>query len=62
MPKLLIALCLIALAPSSRSQSFGIATVGQPHPDFFLPKTDGSMGRLSDFRGKPILLFHFASW
>lgn len=37
--------------------------VGQPHPDFILPNIkDGSAVRLSDFRGKKVLLVHFASW
>ena len=38
-------------------------TVGQPHPDFALPQigTDNPV-RLSDFRGKKVLLIHFASW
>ena len=35
---------------------------GQVHPDFSLPKLGGSRGRLSDFRGKRLLVFHFASW
>ena len=37
--------------------------VGQRHPDFTLP--DVASGRpvsLSEFRGKKVLLFHFASW
>jgi hypothetical protein len=37
--------------------------VGQPHPDFILPSIeDRSAVRLSDFRGKKVLLVHFASW
>jgi len=36
--------------------------VGQLHPGFLLPKTDGGMGRLSDYRGRKVLLIHFASW
>ena len=36
--------------------------VGQMYPDFRLPKLDGSFGRLSDYRGKKVLLIHFASW
>jgi len=36
--------------------------VGQMYPDFYLPKLDGGFGRLSDYRGKKVLLFHFASW
>lgn len=37
-------------------------SVKQMYPDFFLPKLDGGYGRLSDFRGKKVLLIHFASW
>ena len=37
--------------------------VGEPHPDFVLPRIDnGKPLQLSDFRGKKILLVHFASW
>ena len=37
--------------------------VGQPHPDFQWPGiVDGKPVRLSDFRGKKVLLAHFASW
>jgi peroxiredoxin len=35
---------------------------GEMYPDFVLPTLDGEAKRLSDFRGKRILLFHFASW
>ena len=37
-------------------------SVGQMHPDFLLPTLDGRWGRLSDYRGKKIILMHFASW
>ena len=37
--------------------------VGEPHPDFILPGTeDDKPRRLSDYRGKKVLLVHFASW
>ncbi len=37
--------------------------VGQPHPDFTLPKLgDRSPVSLSQFRGRKVLLIHFASW
>ena len=36
--------------------------VGNVHPDFLLPKLDGTFGRLSDYRGQKVLLIHFASW
>ena len=36
--------------------------LGSPHPDFVLPTLDGGYARLSDYRGKKVLLIHFASW
>ena len=35
---------------------------GRMYPDFLLPTIDGKLGRLSDYRGKKVLLFNFASW
>ncbi len=35
---------------------------GQMYPDFLLPNLEGGFGRLSDHRGKKVLLIHFASW
>lgn len=36
--------------------------VGQLFPDVALPRLDGGWGRLSDHRGKRVLLLLFASW
>ena len=36
--------------------------VGQQYPDILLPDLDGGYGKLSDYRGKKVLLIHFASW
>ncbi len=36
--------------------------VGQHHPDFLLPRLDGTLGRLTDHIGKKLLVLHFASW
>ncbi|HUT33655.1 MAG TPA: hypothetical protein VNE39_09260 [Planctomycetota bacterium] len=37
--------------------------VGKRHPDFMLPRIDDRKPvSLSDFRGKKVLLIHFASW
>ena len=37
--------------------------VGQRHPDFTLPNiATGKPVSPSDFRGKKVLLIHFASW
>ena len=50
----------VALAPLQFAYS---PENGQPHADFVLPSIeDGSPVRLSDFRGKKVLLLHFASW
>lgn len=62
--------CAGALAALFMSASSALADerpplgvrVGQMYPDFLLPTLDGELGRLSDYRGKKILLFHFASW
>ena len=35
---------------------------GEMYPDFMLPLIDGKPAKLSDYRGKKVLLFHFASW
>lgn len=36
--------------------------IGQMYPDFVLSKLDGGFGRLSDYRGRKVLLVNFASW
>ena len=35
---------------------------GEPAPDFALPDLDGAVVRLSDLRGKPVLLNFWATW
>lgn len=34
-------------------------TIGEPAPDFALPRDDGGLFRLSDFRGRPVVLFFY---
>ena len=53
--------CMAGVARAGDAPRVG-TKVGQMYPDFLLPKLDGDLGRLSDFRGKKVLLIHFASW
>ncbi len=47
----------------AKEEKLAIGTAeGQQHPDFLLPSLDGGFLRLSDYRGKKVFLFHFASW
>jgi len=39
-----------------------VATTGEPAPDFSLPTLTGSSVRLSDLRGKPVVINFWASW
>lgn len=55
----------LAFAPAQVQAGDGptIGTAeGQMYPDFVLPSLAGKEVRLSDYRGKKVLLFHFASW
>jgi peroxiredoxin len=36
--------------------------VGDRHPEFALPDLDGHSVRLSDYQGKNLLIFMWASW
>ncbi|MSP13801.1 MAG: redoxin domain-containing protein [Chloroflexi bacterium] len=36
--------------------------VGDMHPDFALQDLDGKTVRLSDYRGKNVLIFMWGSW
>ena len=49
--------------PARADQEPTIGTaVGEAYPDFVLPTLEGQGVRLSDYRGKKVLLIHFASW
>jgi len=57
-----VATLMLANESWSQVTSYG-PKVGQPHPDFILPSIDdGKPIQLSSFRGKKVLLMHFASW
>lgn len=55
---LLFAVC----APAFSAENYS-PKVGNPHRDFVLPDIQtGKAVSLRDYRGKKVLLFHFASW
>jgi hypothetical protein len=61
--RLLYSLSLMLLGSGFLQADNYSPRVGQPHPDFLLPRIDnGQAVRLSQFRGKRVLLVHFASW
>ncbi len=62
----LMPLCpCLALVPvpahADQEPTIGTAA-GEAYPDFVLPTLEGKDVRLSDYRGKKVLLIHFASW
>ena len=60
-PVLLALLVTLAAADAARAQYRPV--VGEPHPDFVLPDIrTGEAVSLAQFRGKKVLLVHFASW
>ena len=62
MARAAIALLGILLACPVLAQDYSLK-VGRDHPDFTLPELQtGKPVSLSDFRGKKVLLIHFASW
>ncbi len=61
---MLVKLCLLATSLPAVAQ-FGPyePMVGKSHPNFTLPQiANGEAISLSQFRGKKVLLIHFASW
>ncbi len=57
-----IALLLVAICTQTSLGQYK-PVVGQPHADFVLPRIDDRKPvSLSQYRGKKVLLLHFASW
>ena len=48
--------------PSLDRPRFSMVETGLPAPDFALPRMDGQVVRLSDYRGKVVLLNIWATW
>jgi len=59
----LVGFCLQAQPVRGQEKETYLIEAGKPHANFALPEIDGSRNvRLNEFRGKKLLLFHFASW
>ena len=59
-----IAVCLlVAIAGVANAQDRYQPKVGELHPEIVLPNIENQESvALSSFRGKKVLLIHFASW
>ncbi len=53
---------LLSLAHATSISGAGPIAVGDEAPDFTLRATDGSVHSLSDYRGRLVYFFFFASW
>ncbi len=63
LPKFLFAVIALLVVCSQCAYGQYRPAVGQPHPDFVLPRIDNRKPvSLSQYRGKKVLLIHFASW
>jgi cytochrome c biogenesis protein CcmG/thiol:disulfide interchange protein DsbE len=51
---------VVEITPEEETESF--ASVGKPAPDFSLNTIDGKVVKLSDFKGKAVLINLWASW
>jgi hypothetical protein len=57
----IILLACLSLPAFQEDVPVGLAK-GKQFPDFLLPNVEGGFGRLSDYRGKKVLVLSFASW
>jgi peroxiredoxin len=62
-PRLLLCcLLLVAGSPTLAGQSLTPLPGAVPAPDFALPDTEGRLHRLSDYRGKTVIINFLATW
>ncbi len=49
-------------AGGAKAQTRPVLGIGAPAPEFQFTTTDGAKRRLSEFRGRPVMLWLFATW
>jgi peroxiredoxin len=59
---LLVIVLSVTWAIKNRTTPSQLPEVGRALPDFNLPDLDGKMVRLSDYRGRPVLINFWATW
>ncbi len=52
----------IASGSAANAQTLAPVKIGAPAPDMTFTTVDGTERRLSEFRGRPVMLWFFASW
>lgn len=52
----------LAGAPPARAQQRAVVEVGAPAPEMAFTTPDGAEHALSEFRGRPVMLWLFATW
>ncbi|MDP6474908.1 MAG: TlpA disulfide reductase family protein [Alphaproteobacteria bacterium] len=57
-----MALLLFSAPYAAMAEEKAVLKLGAPAPDFAFTSRDGSAHKLSQFRGKPVMLWFFASW
>lgn len=61
LPSLRAAIYRAAAPRAAQAQAQGVA-VGEPAPEVAFTTVDGTAHRLSEFRGRPVMLWLFATW
>ena len=61
---ILLSLALFAIAAGARQAGQGLTAIPDrpPAPDFRLPDLDGGLHRLSDYRGRVVIVNFWATW
>ena len=58
-----LGLLFLVNVPADEKKKAGFGTgKGEFFPDIKFPTLDGEQASLADYRGKKVLLIHFASW